>query len=254
MLDYFTSDVSAQQSMETRQRRAVPQGKWLNDADEVFNYLERHQIEKDSWWKSMGTTLKLLKQAHEIIAKSEAQIIEQDRRIEELKRLSTTDELTGITNRRGFMQSFARELDRVNRDKSQGGLLIMIDLDNFKSINDTYGHDAGDAALKVVASTLAGDVRKMDVTARLGGDEFTILFVNTTRKEALERAQFLIRKLNNLSFIWNGTEIDIRASLGLKEYKKGSKAQHIFNAADASMYENKQQLKNICIKQDNKAM
>ena len=254
MLDYFTSDVSAQQSMKTTQRRAVPQGKWLNDADEVFNYLERHQIEKDSWWKSMGTTLKLLKQAHEIIAKSEAQIIEQDRRIEELKRLSTTDELTGITNRRGFMQSFARELDRVNRDKSQGGLLIMIDLDNFKSINDTYGHDAGDAALKVVASTLAGDVRKMDVTARLGGDEFTILFVNTTRKEALERAQFLIRKLNNLSFIWNGAEIDIRASLGLKEYKKGSKAQHIFNAADASMYENKQQLKNICIKQDNKAM
>ena len=67
MLDYFTSDVSAQQSMKTTQRRAVPQGKWLNDADEVFNYLERHQIEKDSWWKSMGTTLKLLKQAHEII-------------------------------------------------------------------------------------------------------------------------------------------------------------------------------------------
>lgn len=254
MLDHYTSDAPKTQPMKSLTRNVVPKGKWLNDADEVLSYLEDHQIEKDSWWKSMGTTLKLLKQAHEIIAKSEAQIIEQSRRIEELKRLTTTDELTGITNRRGFMQAFSKELDRVNRDKSQGGLLIMIDLDNFKSINDTYGHEAGDATLKVVAATLASDVRKMDVTARLGGDEFTILFVNTTRKEALERAQFLIRKLNNLSFIWKGTEIDIRASLGLKEYKKGSKAQHIFNAADASMYENKQQLKNIRIKQDNKAM
>jgi len=94
----------------------------------------------------------------------------------------------------------------------------------------------------------------MDVVGRLGGDEFTIIFVNTTRKDALERAQFLIKKLNNISFIWQGTEIDVRASLGLKQYGKGSKAENIFSAADASMYENKQQLKNINAKQDNKAM
>lgn len=256
MLDHFTG----QTTNDKGAHKPVMQGKWLNDADEVFSYLERHQkqgnvaAEKDSWWQSMAKTLTLLKNAHHIIKQSETRIAEQTKRIEELQRLSSTDELTGIMNRRGFMQAFARELDRVNRDKSQGGLLIMIDLDNFKSINDTYGHEAGDCALKVMASTLATDIRTMDVAGRLGGDEFTILFVNATRREALERAQFLIKKLNNLSFIWNGREIDVNASLGLKEYGKGSKAAHIFSAADASMFGNKKQLKNVRIKQDNKAM
>lgn len=232
----------------------MPQGKWLNEADEVLSYLERHDVQKDSWWKSMGSTLTLLKHAHGIIAQSETRIKEQALRIKRLEKLSNTDELTAILNRRGFMHEFSRELDRVNRDKSQGGLLIMIDLDNFKSINDTYGHDAGDAALKLVAGTLESDIRTMDVSGRLGGDEFVILFVNTDRKQALERAQFLIKKLNNLSFIWQGEEVPVRASLGLKEYKKGSKAEHIFKEADESMYENKRQTRSANIRQDNKAL
>lgn len=218
-------------------------GKWLDDADEVFTYLERHNVEKDSWWQSMNVTLNLLKKAHRLIMQSEMRIKEQEERIQTLEKLSNTDELTGILNRRGFMHEFARELDRVNRDKSQGGLLIMIDLDNFKAINDTHGHDAGDAALRLVGTTLNTDIRTMDVAGRLGGDEFVILFVNTDRKQALERAQFLIKKMNNLSFIWAGHEIPVRASLGLKEYKKGSKAEHIFSAADESMYESKRQNK-----------
>ncbi|CAG0906558.1 unnamed protein product [Cyprideis torosa] len=143
-------------------------GKWLDEADEIFSYLERHEVQKDSWWKSMSSTLSLLKQAHGIISQSENRIKEQVARIKKLEELSNSDELTSILNRRGFMHAFARELDRVNRDKSQGGLLIMIDLDNFKSINDTYGHDAGDAALKLVASTLDSDIRTMDVAGRLG--------------------------------------------------------------------------------------
>ena len=244
MLDDITEQLSSR-------KRPPLQGKWLDRAD---SYLKNQKIEKDSWWRSMNTTLGLLKQAQQLISQSEDKINQQAKRIAELQHLSSTDELTGLANRRGFMQAFARELDRANRDKSQGGLLIMIDLDNFKSINDTYSHDAGDTALKVVANALSNDIRAMDVAGRLGGDEFTILFVNTTRKDALERAQLLIKTLNNLSFIWNGQEVDIRASLGLKEYGKGSTAQSIFNAADTSMYQNKQQLRNTSIKQDNKRM
>ncbi|MCI5061186.1 MAG: GGDEF domain-containing protein [Alphaproteobacteria bacterium] len=207
-------------------------------------YDYQYEQEKDSWWRSMSTTLALLKQASHLIEQAENQIAAQRQRIETLEKLSSTDELTGIHNRRSFMSSLKRELDRVSRDKSQGGLLIMIDLDNFKSINDTYGHEAGDAALKVVAKTLAEDIRVMDIVARLGGDEFVILFVNTTRKQALARAQNLIRTLNNISFVWQGQEIPVRASLGLKEYKRGSQIEHLFAAADANMYENKRQLKN----------
>lgn len=228
----------------TRGIKGAPlRGKWLDDADEVFSYLERHEIKKDGWWKRMNETLTLLKQAHRLIEQSELRLKEQAARIETLERLSNIDALTGINNRRGFLTAFERELDRVNRDKSQGGLLIMIDLDNFKMINDTYGHDAGDAALKLVAATLQSDIRIMDIAGRLGGDEFVILFVNTDRKQALERAQFLIKRLNNLSFIFDTEEIPVRASLGLKEYKKGSKAKHIFHAADNNMFENKRDKK-----------
>lgn len=163
-----------------------------------------------------------------------------EKRISDLRRISTTDELTGITNHRGILQAFDRELDRVHRDASQGGLFIMIDLDNFKMIKEQYGHDAGDQALKLIAKTLKTDSRTMDVIGRMGGDEFVMLFVNTTRKAALERAQFLIKKLNNMSFIWNGEEIELRASLGLKEYRKGSTIKQIFADADADMYASKE--------------
>ena len=254
MLDNFTRQTLSNKSIRT----PVVQGKWLNDAGEVFSYLERHEVEKDSWWRSMSTTLTLLKQAHNIIEQSAERINEQTKRIRELELLSHTDVLTGVSNRRGFIQAFTRELDRLDRETSQdkilGGLLIMIDLDNFKSINDTYGHAVGDTALKVVAQTLISDIRAMDVAGRIGGDEFVLLFANTTRKQALERAQFLIKKLNNLSFVWNGKEIPVRASLGLKEYKKGSKPENILGDADADLYVNKRQLKNAPIKQDNRTM
>ncbi len=189
------------------------EGKWLNDAHEVFSYLQYHEVEKENWWKTMSATLNLLKQSRHMIEQSREHIAIQNQRIQELERLSTTDELTKITNRRGFMENFNRELDRVNRDKSQGGLLIMIDLDNFKMINDSYSHQAGDAALKMVAHTLTNDIRAMDIAGRLGGDEFVLLFVNTARKEALERAQGLIKKLNNLSFIWLAEKWNISVTL-----------------------------------------
>lgn len=239
----------------TSQKATAPtRGKWLNDADEVLSYLERHgdnptkaPINSVSRTQFIESTVALLKQAKSLIARS-------GERIRELEQLSSTDELTGLMNRRGILSAFERELGRVNRGQSQGGLLVMIDLDNFKMINDQFGHEAGDAALKVVATTLASDIRQTDIAARMGGDEFVILFADTTRRNALERAQFLIKKMNNLSFVWQGHEIDIRASLGLKEYKKGSKAEHTFTEADRNMYENKKQIKELGIRKQNKRL
>lgn len=231
--------------MHTNQINDRTRGLWLHEADKLLADLDNKT--SDIWSQSYTSTAELLKKAQEIIAKSED-------RIQELERLSMTDELTGIMNRRGFLKTFNRELDRVNRGQSEGGLLIMIDLDNFKAINDNHGHAAGDMALKVVASTLANDIRLMDIVARMGGDEFVISFANTNRKAALERAQFLIKKLNNLSFVWQGDEVDVRASLGLREYKKGCKANKIFSDADKNMYENKKQIKKLGLRKQNKRM
>lgn len=176
--------------------------------------------------------LSLLDDASTNLARAES-------RIAELERQSTHDEMTGILNRRGFFENFAKEIDRTDRGYSQGGLLIMVDLDNFKAINDTYGHQAGDAALKLVAKTLVSSSRTMDSCARLGGDEFVLLMTDTARDKALARAQNLIKTLNSLSFVWYSAEIPVRASLGLKDYIKGDTIDDIFGAADENMYDNK---------------
>ena len=182
----------------------------------------------------------LLKAAYEMLAQAERQIETKDRRIADLESVLTIDELTGLTNRRGFYEAFEREIDHTNRGNNEGGLLIMIDLDQFKTVNDTFGHLAGDEALRTVAAFLQGTIRNMDVAARLGGDEFIVLMPNTSIKKATKRAQKLRDDLNGLSFKWDGEMIDIRGSLGLQEYKTGDTIYTIIEQADKGMYRSKE--------------
>lgn len=187
----------------------------------------------------MGATLAWLKHAQFMISLAESKIASQQERISLLEDLATTDDLTGIKNRRGFYECFAREIENCNRKTSKGGLLVMIDLDNFKNVNDTFGHMAGDAVLKLVARTLNNDVRKTDYAARLGGDEFILLFTNTTKGEAAARAQTITWHLNNLSLAWYGDIIPVQASVGLKAFGAGDRADAIIQAADGTLYTSK---------------
>jgi diguanylate cyclase (GGDEF)-like protein len=198
-------------------------------------------LERDGWWRTMSATIAMIRHSHKMMDDAKQTIAAQAKRIRELESQCTIDDLTGLQNRRGFFHDFAGEMDRTNRGHSMGGLLIMIDLDNFKTINDTYGHQAGDAALRLVAKTLAADCRQMDSCARLGGDEFVLLLANTERDRCLTRVQSLIKTLNNLSLVWYGNDIPVRASLGLKDYKKGDTTDDTYSAADQSMYDNKRQ-------------
>jgi diguanylate cyclase (GGDEF)-like protein len=94
--------------------------------------------------------------------------------IDSLVELSSRDALTGLANRRAFEVALAREIDRVARS-GEPALLLALDIDHFKRINDAYGHAAGDQVLKAVAATLAATVRPMDLVARVGGEEFAII-------------------------------------------------------------------------------
>ena len=188
------------------------------------------------WWNALTTSATVIKYLCGVVDHAQARIHELEERIATLESLATTDELTALLNRRGFMDAFAKEMDRTNRGHSEGGLLIMVDLDNFKTINDTYGHQAGDAALRLAAKTLSGDIRTMDSCARLGGDEFVLLLANTERSKALTRAQNMIRKMNTMTLVWHGTEIPVRASLGLKDYKAGDNTDAVFGEADERLY------------------
>jgi diguanylate cyclase (GGDEF)-like protein len=202
-------------------------------------FIENHKNEKEGWQRTMSNTLSLLKNAQCIIDNAEKRISDQEVRIAHLEKQATIDDLTGIQNRRGFYEEFTRELNRCERSISSGGLLVLIDLDNFKSINDTYGHQAGDACLRLVASELQDHIRVMDVAARLGGDEFVLLLSNTTKAKAASRAQTLAWRLNHLSMAWYGEEIPVRASLGLRSFEAGDSVDRIFNDADMHLYSNK---------------
>lgn len=206
---------------------------------------DRRDIERDSWWRTMSATLAFVKWATVRLEIAEKKITEQGERIRVLEEQAMSDELTGLLNRRGFYDSFLRELDRTERGHSTGGLIIMVDLDNFKMINDTYGHAAGDASLRLVSRMLESNSRVMDTCARLGGDEFVLMLANTERDKALVRAQNLIKQLNSLSLVWYGAEIPIRASLGLKDYSSGEKPEDILGAADLQLYAQKRRNKGL---------
>lgn len=212
---------------------------FIAGATDIFDLLDGNGNTATPVKKYDPGTIDLLKTAYKTIEQAEQTIANQNKRIKALEGLLTTDELTGLKNRRGFYDAFKSETDRTNRGENKGGLLIMIDLDNFKTINDTYGHQAGDAALRLVGSFLDNEVRSMDVAARLGGDEFIVLFPNTNKNIAMKRAQTLGVRLNNLSLVWTDAEIPVRASIGLKDYRQGDTIDSIIKEADCAMYKSK---------------
>lgn len=206
---------------------------------------DARDLERDGWFRTMSASIAMIRHAYLRLEHAEQKLAAHEQRIAQLEQQVTRDELTGLLNRRGFFDAFMTEMDRMKRGHSTGGLLILVDLDNFKMINDTYGHQAGDAALRLVGKTLAANSRAMDACARLGGDEFVLLLANTEREKSLARAQNLIKQLNSLSLVWYGAELPIRASLGLKDYNVGETPEYIFGEADTLLYKQKRSNKGI---------
>ena len=141
--------------------------------------------------------------AHSLVEEISGHLKEQGTRIAELKNLATTDALTKTLNRRGFEQISVHEIS-VARRHGVGGVLIFVDLDEFKPVNDTLGHAAGDEVLKTASNLLQGRVRGTDYVARLGGDEFAVLLPRSNKRNGVKRAEVLDQKLNNAYASWDG--------------------------------------------------
>ena len=146
-----------------------------------------------------------------------------------------TDALTGLPNRRQLDLSLAGRLENLNRYGWRFALLIA-DIDHFKAVNDEHGHDAGDAALSTVASTIAGGLRKGDMAARWGGEEFVILANagdDATPRALAER----IRALVASSVVhYGGQEIVVRVSIGVAMAERGDEARGLLARADDALY------------------
>lgn len=186
---------------------------------------------------------RLIIKAYAMVAEAERLIAAQRNRIKTLESLSFTDELTGLTNRRGFELAVKREVAAAQRDPACAGTVIMMDLDGFKQVNDHFGHAAGDAYLKAVADVLTGTLRGGDCIARLGGDEFAVLLPHARTSQGQRRAAQLQLQLNAACLNWQGLSLPLRVSLGAAPYNIGDTVEETMKRADARLYSNKAQRK-----------
>jgi diguanylate cyclase (GGDEF)-like protein len=163
--------------------------------------------------------------------------------------LSVTDPLTQIHNRRFFEEYLEREVNRLGRN-GDGLLLLVIDIDDFKALNDNYGHAAGDEILKQIARTMKETVRETDLLARFGGEEFVVVSNGTDIRGATVLAEKLRTNVAEASFIVDDSMRPRRAtiSIGLAKYK-GSRTD-LFNSADAALYRAKDSGKNCVVAAD----
>lgn len=162
----------------------------------------------------------------------------------QLEYLANYDDLTRLPNRRLFSDRLSHALDRARRHETQLAVML-IDLDNFKVINDTLGHDRGDRLLQAVADRLMECVRQEDTLARLGGDEFTVLLETLTGAREVARTAERIIKALSAPFRLDDHEITITASLGISVYPSdGQDLQSLMKNADTAMYRAKAQGKN----------
>jgi len=166
---------------------------------------------------------------------------EKRRLIEKLEYLSNTDGLTELMNRRALTNSLLYEIDRAKRYNSELSL-ILCDIDNFKEINDTYGHDAGDQTLQTIAAALKTILRKADIAGRYGGDEFMLILPETSIKGAEKIADKILFAVRNaeMSFM-EDKSIRLSLSIGLSSLETDSDTTDSFiKRTDDAMYASKQ--------------
>ncbi|HXP26812.1 MAG TPA: GGDEF domain-containing protein, partial [Steroidobacteraceae bacterium] len=156
------------------------------------------------------------------------------------------DPLTGIANRKSFEERFAQEI--AQKPRTDLALVMLLwDLDNFKVINDSYGHRAGDRVLQSVAACFMAAVRGNDFVARIGGEEFVMLLNGAKVEQALFIANQVRSAVEALRFHFRGTPVRVTVSCGLTQVKEDDGAEAAFDRADAALYRAKRGGKNVCV-------
>ncbi|MFZ2620541.1 MAG: EAL domain-containing protein [Alphaproteobacteria bacterium] len=151
-------------------------------------------------------------------------------------RLATTDHLTGLLNRRRFMEELERSVSLARRHKTKG-VLMFIDLDRFKEINDTHGHEAGDQILRGITDILKKSFRSTDIVARLGGDEFAVIMHNIDVARAQAKVEEVIERMNSFEVKYKEARLSVTMSAGMIVYPQENKdGEELMMTADLAMY------------------
>lgn len=189
----------------------------------------------------------IMLEAQKEVKESEIRILELEEKLAHMSELVREDQLTGSLNRRGLDDIFEREADRADR-RGTPLCAAMLDLDNFKKLNDTYGHSAGDEALVHLVRIVKQTLRSIDVIARYGGEEFLIVMPETSLDEAAQAMTRVQRELTTHFFSANDQRLFITFSAGVTIRAPHESQETVVKRADKAMYEAKKTGKNRVVK------
>jgi len=236
MIQVFSRDLHAERSADTRMKEQISHLKMTvssNAAGDLkravtlaVRILEQTMDEKETRHQQQMTELA-------------QQIGGIQSQLESARKELAVDPLTKLFNRAALDEQMGRILG-IKALAGQPACLFMVDIDHFKSVNDTYGHPAGDAVLKGVAETCVRSFpRKADFVARYGGEEFAILIEDPAGPDALRLAERLLRSVREKVFAYDGREIRITASVGLAGLRPAEPTESLLRRADSALYEAK---------------
>ena len=241
------------------------------NVDNISEYETEHFNEKTNKWYQIQNKVTKLKDGKDILVSialdissqkevhgdfisTQVQLVQQTEELkkaqEELKLLASIDPMTKLFNRRYFTEMSKPILDLAKRNKTDTAI-VMIDIDNFKNVNDTYGHKAGDNAIIALSLKLKEIGRESDIVCRWGGEEFLILLPNTNSNGALVISEKIRKEVENLIIkIENDEELKITVSLGVSsiDNKNDINMETSINRADKALYKAKNSGRNrVCL-------
>ena len=217
-----------------------------NDINELENVLGEVMRETRNIQINAQRSRDELRSTRQKVEESEARIRELEKELEETSDLVRHDQLTGVLNRRGMDDMFAKEIARAERHDSPL-CVALLDIDNFKKLNDSLGHQAGDQALIHLATVCRDTLRPQDTVARYGGEEFVILLPDTKLPEASHAITRLQRELTKRFFLHANDKVLITFSAGVTAFIATDDPASALKRADEAMYEAKQTGKNRVI-------
>jgi diguanylate cyclase len=213
------------------------------------NLAELNNILKDVMHDTRIIQASALRSHEELLAhkkqadEAEGRIRELEHELEQVSDLVREDQLTGALNRRGLDESLDRELKRADRSKA-GVSIAMLDIDNFKQLNDSLGHQAGDLALVHLTKVIKETLRPADTVGRYGGEEFLIILPECDLNAAIEAMQRLQRDLTKKFFLHNNERVLVTFSAGVALRGDSEDAEDVIGRADKAMYKAKKAGKN----------
>lgn len=172
---------------------------------------------------------------------------------QQLRQMARTDALTGVASRGSFQQSLDQSVREARRSQEKL-VLVILDVDHFKAVNDQYGHDAGDQALRHICNSLSQRLRNTDTLGRLGGEEFGLLLRNTERTAAEPLVEMLREQIASKPLLYGDQQIFLTVTLGLAEWPSDAdSAEQLYRCADQRLYRGKEQGRNRLVSSTNHA-